>query len=171
MIGILSIQGGVEEHEAVLQSLGLPFKRVRSLQDVDGLTGLILPGGESTVMRLFLKEYGLDEWLVRQTFPIYGTCAGLIVLSALGLLNVKVERNAYGRQSASFVADLDVKGLGALKGHFIRAPKITEVGEGVEVLAEYQGVPVLVRQGNIWASSFHPELAGEGQLHAHIFVC
>ena len=110
MICILSIQGGVEEHEAVLQSLGLPFKRVRSLKDVDGLTGLILPGGESTVMRLFLKEYGLDEWLVRQTFPIYGTCAGLIVLSALGLLNVKGHRLTGGMRASIYNA-MPVEGV------------------------------------------------------------
>ncbi len=174
MIGILALQGGFAEHEAILDSLGLAWKEVRSLDDVSGLTGLILPGGESTVMKLFLESSGLREWLIgvsgRPDFKILGTCAGLIVLAHYGLLNVKVERNAYGRQSASFSAILQIREGGQLRAHFIRAPKIVGVGEGVDVLAEYDGIPVLVRQGSIWGASFHPELVGESQLHEMVFA-
>lgn len=169
MIGILSFQGGVEEHEAVLDVLKLPHKRVRSMKDVPGLTGLILPGGESTVMKMFLKEYGMEDWLRNFEGPIYGTCAGLIVLADLDMMDMKVQRNAYGRQLDSFVTELQTDAE-PVKAHFIRAPKITAVGKGVEILAEHEGVPVLVRQGKVWASSFHPELAGETALHARIFV-
>ncbi len=162
MIGILALQGDFFEHEQILDKLGLPHKQVRTLEDTEGLTGFIIPGGESTVMDLFMKKYGLEEWLKNHAadFPIYGTCAGLILLARYGLLDVEVERNAYGRQSASFMTE---------RGHFIRAPKIKKVGEGVEVLAEERGVPVLVRQGQVWGSAFHPELAGETALHARIF--
>jgi 5'-phosphate synthase pdxT subunit len=168
MIGILALQGGFPEHEAILSRLGLAWKEVRSMEDVDGLDGLILPGGESTVMHLFLESSGLGAWLCeiakKPDFKIFGTCAGLILLARYGLLNVEVERNAYGRQSASFEAD-----VGGFRAQFIRAPKIVKVGEGVEVLAEHEGVPVLVRQGSIWGASFHPELCGETRLHAQIF--
>lgn len=171
VIGILAIQGGFLEHEQVLDRLGFAHKCVKSLADTEGLTGFIIPGGESTVMDLFMKKYGLDEWLKSRPadFPIYGTCAGLILLARYGLIPVKVERNAYGRQSASFTAEVEVKGLSPIKGHFIRAPKVTEVGEGAEVLSEYEGNPVLLKKGRVWASSFHPELAGETALHRIIF--
>lgn len=171
MIGVLALQGGFLEHELVLGELGLPFKRVVGPEP--GLTGLIIPGGESTVMDQFMRQYGWVEWLqkVASDFPIYGTCAGLILLARHGLLDVKVDRNAYGRQLASFVATVNVKGLGQLKGAFIRAPKILRVGEAVDILAEHEGVPVLVRQGQVWGSSFHPELVGETALHERIFSC
>lgn len=175
MIGILAIQGGYIEHEQILNQLGLEHKRVRSLADTQGLTGFIIPGGESTVMDLFMTQYGLKDWLLQaaSAMPIYGTCAGLILLARYGLIPATVERNAYGRQSASFVADLELQGGGHLKGHvkghFIRAPKIVKAGEGLDVLAEYEGSPVLVRKGSIWASTFHPELAGESVLHRLIF--
>jgi len=164
MIGVLALQGGFAEHEQILDKLGLAHKQVRTLADTEGLTGFIIPGGESTVMDLFMKKYGLDEWLKANAanLKIYGTCAGLILLARYGLIDVDVERNAYGRQSASFTCE---------KGHFIRAPKITRVGKEVEVLAEEEGVPVFVRQGKVWGSSFHPELAGETALHAQIFSC
>ncbi len=164
MIGVLALQGGFAEHEQILDQLGLEHKQVRSLKDTEGLTGFIIPGGESTVMDLFMKKYGLDEWLKVHAadLKIYGTCAGLILLERYGLLDVDVERNAYGRQSASFTR----KG-----GHFIRAPKITRVGKAVEVLEQEAGSAVLVRQGNVWGSSFHPELAGETALHSRIFSC
>ncbi|MFA6024084.1 MAG: pyridoxal 5'-phosphate synthase glutaminase subunit PdxT [Candidatus Gracilibacteria bacterium] len=173
MIGILALQGGVAEHEQVLDQLGLAWKEVRSLEDTEGLTGFIIPGGESTVMDLFMTNYGLKDWLLGRPadFPIYGTCAGLILLARYGLLPATVSRNAYGRQSASFVAELKVEGGGTLKGHFIRAPKITEQGEGLEVLVTHEGSPVLVRYGQVWGSSFHPELAGETRLHRMIFSC
>ena len=173
MVGVLAIQGGYLEHEAMLTQAGIPFKEVRSLADIEGVTAVILPGGESTVMEQFMQAYGLKEWLLQRaqdpSFVIFGTCAGLILLARWGLLNVTVERNAYGRQLASFTAQLHVQDLGVIPGHFIRAPKITRVGEGVDVLSEHEGVPVLVRQGDIWGASFHPELAGNSSLHARLF--
>lgn len=171
MIGILAIQGGYLEHEQILNRLGLEHKRVRSLPDTVGLSGFIIPGGESTVMDLFMTQYGLKEWLQMRPldFPIYGTCAGLILLARYGLIPATVLRNAYGQQSASFTAELELRGGGNIKGHFIRAPKITKIGEGLEVLAEHEGSAVLVRKGSVWASSFHPELAGESKLHQFIF--
>ncbi len=169
MIGILALHGGVEEHEAVLDSLGLGHKRVRSLGDVEGLSGLIIPGGESTVMKMFLDKYELGTWIQSFEGPIYGTCAGMIVLADLGLLDAEVERNAYGRQLDSFVTEV-IGEFGPVKAHFIRAPKVVRHGGEVEVLMEHEGVPVLIRQGNVWASSFHPELAGDSTLHAAIFV-
>ena len=170
MIGVLAIQGDFLEHEQILDGLGLPHKRVRSVEDTDGLTGFIIPGGESTVMDLFMESKGLKTWLqnLPQDFPVYGTCAGLILLARYGLLPATVERNAYGRQSASFVAELQV-GERIMKGHFIRAPKVMATGDGTEVLATYDGQPVLIRAKNIWASSFHPELASETALHQLIF--
>ncbi len=175
MIGVLAIQGGYVEHETVLTRLSLPFKEVRSLADTEGLTGLILPGGESTVMDQFMQKYGLKEWLIERVkdpnFVVLGTCAGLILLARYGLLNVEVQRNAYGRQLDSFTTEVVVVGVGSVKGHFIRAPKVTKLGEGVEVLAEHEGVPVVLRQGRVWAASFHPELAGDLALHAAIFSC
>lgn len=175
MIGILAIQGGYAEHEAVLAGLGLAFKEVRSLADVEGLSGFIIPGGESTVMDQFMQKYGLKEWLIERAkdpkFVVLGTCAGLVLLARYCLLNAKVERNAYGRQLASFVAEVDVRGVGKVHGHFIRAPKILVVGEGVEILAEYEGVPVVLRRENVWGVSFHPELAQDLTLHAAVFSC
>lgn len=169
MIGILALHGGIEEHEAVLDSLNLEHKRVRSLEDVEALSGLIIPGGESTVMKMFLDKYELGTWMQSFDGPIYGTCAGMIVLADLGLLDAEVERNAYGRQLSSFVTELTSE-FGPVQAHFIRAPKVVSHENEVEVLIEHEGVPVLIRQGNVWASSFHPELAGDSTLHAHIFV-
>lgn len=183
MIGVLAIQGGFAEHQNVLDSLGIANKQVRNLVDLSGLSGLIIPGGESTVMAKFLFETGMGEEIKKlarnPAFMIYGTCAGMILLSLssdnlkfqpLGLLDISVERNAYGRQVSSFITDLEVEGIGKIRGgHFIRAPKITSVSNEVTVLAEHDGVPVLVRQKNIWAGSFHPELAGEVKIHGMIF--
>lgn len=173
MIGILAIQGGYKEHETILDRLGLSWREVRSLADTEGLTGLILPGGESTVMDQFMQKYGLKEWLIERSkdpnFTVMGTCAGLILLARYGLLDATVERNAYGRQLDSFEATVEVEGLGPVKGHFIRAPKVTKVGEGAKVLATHEGVPVLLRQGKVWGLSFHPELAGDLGLHAAVF--
>ena len=180
MIGILAIQGGVTEHEAILDELGILHKRVASLGDVSGLTGLILPGGESTVMDMFMQEYGLKEWLCERVrggacagdFKVFGTCAGLILLAKYGLLGVTVERNAYGRQIASFKAEVPCKvegGVRTVRGEFIRAPKILRVGKGVSVLGWLDGNAVLVKSGNIWGASFHPELTGDSTLHAAIF--
>ena len=149
-------------------------------RDLEGLDALILPGGESTAMRRLIDRYGLREpilTMARQGAPMLGTCAGMILLAdrltdgepaVFGLLDVAVERNAYGRQLDSFEADLDVPALGdePLHGVFIRAPVVAEVGEGVEVLArDGEGRPIAVRQGRVLATAFHPELTGDRRLH------
>lgn len=175
MIGILALQGGYKEHETILDRLGLSWREVRSLADTEGLTGFIIPGGESTVMDQFMQKYGLKDWLLERgkdpSFTVMGTCAGLILLARYGLLDASVERNAYGRQLDSFTTSLSVEGVGPVGGHFIRAPKVTQVGPLARVLAMHEGVPVLLRQGGVWGLSFHPELAGDLALHAAVFSC
>jgi len=137
---------------------------------------LAIPGGESTTMGRLARRYGLVEAIrerAREGMPVFGTCAGMIVMARevadgeplLGILNARVARNAYGRQVDSFEADLDVRGLGPVRGVFIRAPVVESVGEGVEVLAEHDGSPVVVEQGNLMAASFHPELVPDQRLH------
>ena len=174
MIGILSIQGGFKEHEAILDRLGLAWKEVRSLEDTKGLTGFIIPGGESTVMDQFMEKFGLKKWLIERAkdpgFVIFGTCAGLILLARYGLLHAEVLRNAYGRQLDSFEAAVQVENR-TVKAHFIRAPKILSVGENTHILARHEGVPVLIQEGNVWGASFHPELANDSTLHAVVFSC
>jgi 5'-phosphate synthase pdxT subunit len=156
----------------MLQGLGAEVREVRVPADLEGLDGLVMPGGESTTMTLGIEREGLAEPLrefVKSGRPTLGTCAGLIMLDRnhLGLLDVSARRNAFGRQRQSFEADLDVKGFngGPLRAVFIRAPWVEETGEGVEVLAEVDGHPVAVRQGNMLAVAFHPEIAGEGRIH------
>jgi 5'-phosphate synthase pdxT subunit len=171
VIGVLAIQGDVEAHVRVLERLGAEALAVRTPKGLEGLDGLIIPGGESTTMTLGIQREGLAEplrELVRAGTPVLGTCAGLIMLdrSHLGLLDIEAERNAFGRQVKSFEADLDVPALGGrMRGVFIRAPWVAEHGEGVEVLAEVDGHPVAVREGEILAVAFHPEIEGETRLH------
>jgi 5'-phosphate synthase pdxT subunit len=176
-IGVLAVQGDVREHAAMLAGLGADVVEVRRPEDLDGLDGLVLPGGESTAIGRLVRLAGLDEPLRDFTGPVFGTCAGLILLAReatdgvpgqplLGLLDVAVRRNGYGRQVASFEADLTLAGgEEPLRGVFIRAPLITDRGPGVEVLAELAGDPVLVREGRILAASFHPELTGDARVH------
>lgn len=178
-IGILAVQGDFEAHAAMLASMGVETVEVRTPQDLQGCDGLILPGGESTTQLQFLQEEGLSEAIKKfaaQKKPVFGTCAGAILLAtrvknppqeSLGLLDMTVLRNAYGRQIASDV----VSGASTLKTEplemvFIRAPIIEHVGPGVEVLAEYAGKPALVQKGNIMAASFHPELTNDSTVHA-----
>ena len=168
-IGVLALQGDFEAHAKVLRSLGAEPREVRVPGDLEDLDGLIIPGGESTTMALGVEREGLAEPLrrfARSGRPVLGTCAGLIMLdrSHLGLLDVEAERNAFGRQVASFEAELDFEGR-PLRGVFIRAPRVEEHGEGVEVLAEIDGHPVAVRQDNVLAVAFHPELTDERRLH------
>jgi 5'-phosphate synthase pdxT subunit len=169
VIGVLALQGGFEAHAKALEELGAEARIVRVPADLDGLDGLVIPGGESTTMTLGIDREGLADPLrefVRSGRPTLGTCAGLIMLDRdhLGLLDVSVRRNAFGRQLASFEAELDFEGA-PLHAVFIRAPWVEECGSDVEVLAEVDGHPVAVRQGNILAVAFHPELTDERRLH------
>ena len=170
LIGVLAMQGGFDAHMKMLRDLGADVREVRVPADLDGLDGLVIPGGESTTMTLGIEREGLAEplrELVRSGRPTLGTCAGLIMLDRdhLGLLDVTARRNAFGRQLHSFETELDLKELGSLRAVFIRAPWVEDHGDGVDVLAEVDGHPVAVRQGNILAVAFHPELTDDRALH------
>jgi pyridoxal 5'-phosphate synthase pdxT subunit len=167
-IGVLALQGNFREHAAMLRRLGVEAVEVRKPEQLPGLDGLVVPGGESTTFLRLMRLYGLDAAIRSFEQPVFGTCAGMIVLDRdhLGLVDVAVDRNAYGRQVASFEADLELAGEEAsLRGVFIRAPRVREVGEDVEVLAEHDGEPVLVRQGRFLVASFHPELTEDTRVH------
>jgi pyridoxal 5'-phosphate synthase pdxT subunit len=170
VVGVLAIQGDFEAHARALREVGAKPRVVRTPENLEGLDGLVIPGGESTTMTLGIEREGLAEplrELVRSGRPVLGTCAGLIMLDRdhLGLLDVTARRNAFGRQLHSFEAELELDGLGPLRAVFIRAPWVDEHGDEVEVLAEIDGHPVAVRQGNILAVAFHPELTDERGLH------
>jgi 5'-phosphate synthase pdxT subunit len=172
-VGVLALQGDFEAHAKVLLELGATPREVRTPADLEGLDALVLPGGESTTMTLGIEREGLAEPLidlVKSGVPTLGTCAGMIVLDRdhLGLLDVSTRRNAFGRQLNSFEADLELDGFGELRAIFIRAPWVEEVGEDVEVLAEVEGHPVAVRQDNILAVAFHPELTDDIRVHAWV---
>jgi 5'-phosphate synthase pdxT subunit len=173
-VGVLALQGDFREHAAVCERLGADVVLIRTPGDLDGLEALVIPGGESTTIGKLADRFGLLEplrSLIAGGLPTLGTCAGMIFLAAgttgpdqiqLGVLDVVVERNAFGRQNDSFEADLAVAGFDdPVRAVFIRAPWIEKVGDGVEVLAAADGHPVVVRQGNIVATSFHPELIGD----------
>jgi len=172
VVGVLALQGDFEAHAKLLRELGAEPREVRTPAGLDGLDGLVIPGGESTVMTLGIEREGLAEPLRRLAaagIPVLGTCAGLIMLDRdhLGLMDIVSRRNAFGRQVRSFEADLDVAGLegGPLRAVFIRAPWIEEHGDEVEVLASLDDHPVAVRQGHLMAVAFHPELSGDRRLH------
>jgi pyridoxal 5'-phosphate synthase pdxT subunit len=172
-VGVLALQGGFEAHAKVLLALGATPREVRTPRDVEGIEALVIPGGESTTMTIGIEREGLAEplrELVAAGTPTLGTCAGLIMLDRdhLGLLDVTTKRNAFGRQRNSFEHDLEVEGLGTLHAVFIRAPWVEDVGEGVEILAEVDGHPVAVRQDNILAVAFHPELTDDARVHEWI---
>lgn len=185
-VGVLALQGDVREHAATLRKLGVEVHEVRRPTDLNGIEGLVIPGGESTTISHLLVSSGLRDELksaFADGLPVFGTCAGLIVLSAsildgrtdqwsFGVLDVTVKRNGYGRQTASFEAPVDVDGIGPVPGVFIRAPRITEVG-AVETLASYDhgdgSHPVLIRQVQAWGCSFHPELTADVRVH-ELFV-
>jgi pyridoxal 5'-phosphate synthase pdxT subunit len=166
-IGVLAVQGNFREHVAMLRRLGADPVEVRKPEQLTGLDGLVIPGGESTTFMRLMRLYGLEEAVRGFERPILGTCAGLIVLDHehLGLLDVDVSRNAYGRQVASFEADLDLGEGAPLRGIFIRAPRVRRVGAEVEVLAELDGEPVLMRQGRFLVATFHPELTDDTRVH------
>jgi 5'-phosphate synthase pdxT subunit len=172
VVGVLALQGDFEAHTKILRRLGARAREVRVPGDLAGLDGLIIPGGESTVITLGIEREGLGEplrELAQSGLPVLGTCAGLIMLDRehLGVLDIRVQRNAFGRQLRSFEADLELVGVagGPVHAIFIRAPWVVEHGAGVEVLGQVEGHPVAVRQGNVLAVAFHPELAGETRLH------
>jgi len=185
-IGVLALQGDVREHVATLRRVGANVSEIRRPSDLAGIAGVVIPGGESTTIAHLLVSSGLREELASafaDGLPVFGTCAGLIVLSntivdgrvdqwSFGALDVTVQRNGYGRQIASFEALVSVVGLGEVPGVFIRAPRITAWGD-VEVLASYDhgdgAHPVLVRKDSAWGCSFHPELTTDGRVH-ELFV-
>ena len=170
-IGVLALQGDFEAHAAVLAELGAEPRIVRTPADLVGLEALVIPGGESTTMTLGIEREGLAEPLrdlIAAGTPVLGTCAGLIMLDRdhLGVLDVLARRNAFGRQLQSFETDLALAGdPDPLRAVFIRAPWVHDHGDEVEVLAEVEGHPVAVRQGNMLAVAFHPELTGDRRLH------
>lgn len=178
VIGVLAIQGDFAAHVNMLRRMGITASEVRRWIDLHGVTGLILPGGESTTMLKFLNQEGLSAPIIdfaHRGKPIFGTCAGAILLAqevssptqpSLGLLGVAVERNAYGRQVNSFIAEVETSFEGGpLEAVFIRAPQIRTIGPNCEVLASFNGNPVLVRERNILAATFHPELTEDDRVH------
>jgi pyridoxal 5'-phosphate synthase pdxT subunit len=182
-VGVLALQGDFEAHRRVLERLGARVREVRVPADLDGLAGLVIPGGESTTMTLGIEREGLAEPLRELAahggtgggaggIPIFGSCAGLIMLDRehLGIMDILAERNAFGRQLRSFEADLEVEGMGIppgppLRGVFIRAPWIAEHGPGVEILARVDGHAVAAREGRVTAVAFHTELGRDDRLH------
>ncbi len=177
-VGVLALQGDFREHLAILERIGAVAVPVKTPADLASVDALVIPGGESTTIGKMAVRFGLIEPLrkaARSGLPIYGTCAGMILLAGavtegdqplIGVLDVVVRRNAFGRQNESFEVDIDIEGLdGPLHAVFIRAPWIEKVGEGVEVLASVDGHPVMVREANILATSFHPEISGDGRVH------
>jgi 5'-phosphate synthase pdxT subunit len=168
-VGVLALQGGFEAHSKSLACLGVDIREVRTPEDLHGVDALIIPGGESTTIGLGVEREGLGQPLIdfiKTGKPVLGTCAGMIMLDRdhLGVLDIEVRRNAFGRQLASFEMDLDFEGE-PMHAVFIRAPWVEDLGAGVEVLAEVDGHPVAVRQGNVLAVAFHPELTHERRLH------
>jgi len=167
-IGVLALQGAFREHAKTLRRLGAEVVEVRLPEELEGLDGLVIPGGESTTIMKLARIYGLDEAIRRFRGAILGTCAGMIVLDRdhLALADLEVDRNAFGRQVQSFEADVELDGEPEpLRGVFIRAPRIRETGPGVEVLGELDGEPVLVRDGRLLLASFHPELTDDPRVH------
>ncbi len=167
-IGVLALQGNFREHAAMLRRLGADVVEVRLPEELEGLDGLVIPGGESTAILRLMRLYGLEEAIRRFRGAILGTCAGMILLDRnhLGLADLEVDRNAYGRQVASFEADLELEGdADPLRGVFIRAPRVRDAGE-MQVLARHDGEPVLLRQGRLLVASFHPELTDDPRVHA-----
>ena len=180
LVGVLALQGAFAAHEAALADAGAFTRQIRTPADLAGVHALVMPGGESTTMSKLLESSGLfDEVKARLSdgMPVFGTCAGMILLAtevldgrpdqrSFGAIDVAVRRNGYGRQIDSFETDIPVEGLDQpFHGVFIRAPKVESSGPGVHVLASHEGVPVLARQGNVMVASFHPELTGDARLH------
>jgi pyridoxal 5'-phosphate synthase pdxT subunit len=178
--GVLALQGDFREHARMLAAAGASPLEVRTPEDLAEASCLVIPGGESTTIAKLARSAGLVEPIRERAadgMPMLGTCAGMIVMAErvvegeplLGLIDIGVRRNAYGRQVDSFEADVDVEGLDhPVRGVFIRAPLVEDVGERVRVLAEHEGHPVVLEQGTLLVASFHPELVGEHELHAYV---
>jgi 5'-phosphate synthase pdxT subunit len=176
-IGVLAVQGNFREHVTALARLGADVREVRKPEQLDGLDGLVIPGGESTAIGRLIRLYGLEAALGSFRAPIFGTCAGMILVAReavdgvagqplLGLADIVVRRNGYGRQVASFEADLELEGEARpFRGVFIRAPRVEDAGTEVEVLAKLDGEPVLLRDGRILVAAFHPELTDDLRVH------
>jgi pyridoxal 5'-phosphate synthase pdxT subunit len=178
LVGVLALQGDFEAHAKVVRALGAQPREVRVPADLEGLNALIIPGGESTVMTLGIEREGLAEplrALAGSGTPVLGTCAGMIMLDRdhLGILDITTRRNAFGRQVRSFEADIELDGVdgGPMHAVFIRAPWVAEHGAGVDVLGRVEEHPVAIRQGNVLAVSFHPELSGDSRLHQLLLRC
>jgi 5'-phosphate synthase pdxT subunit len=176
-IGVLAVQGDFEAHRRMLDGLGAEALEVRTPEQLEGLDGLVIPGGESTTISKGMARDGLDDGVRARAaagMPILGSCAGMIVCDSehLGIGDWACRRNAFGRQLASFEEDLRIKGLGEepLRAVFIRAPWVERAGEGVEVLASVDGHPVALRQGDLLAVAFHPELTDDSRLHAYFMA-
>jgi 5'-phosphate synthase pdxT subunit len=181
-VGVLALQGDFREHCRVVADLGATPAEVRTAEELADVEALIVPGGESTTMGKLARAHGLVEPIrerARSGMPILGTCAGMIVMARrvdggeplLDLVDITVRRNAYGRQVESFETDVEVRGIAEpVRGVFIRAPQVEDVGPEVEVLAEHEGRPVVARQGNLVVASFHPELVGETRLHEYLLA-
>ena len=178
-VGILALQGDVREHKRILIKLNAEPIEVKLPQDLEDLDALIIPGGESTTIGMLMKKYKLDSKIKqkhKQGMPIYGTCAGAIGIAKdimdnnqpkLGLVDISIKRNDYGRQIESFEADLSIKNIGEFKGVFIRAPTIKSFYNGVETLSEHKNSPVMVRQNDILITTFHPELTNDTRIHEY----
>lgn len=178
-VGVLALQGSVDEHKAMLRSCGAEPVEVRLPHHLDNIYGLVIPGGESTTIGKLMNKYELDKEIIRKYhvgMPIYGSCAGAIVLAknvlpnrqfSLKLMNVTAKRNNYGRQVDSFETDLEIDNIGSYKGIFIRAPSIDLINNGVKVLANFKGKPVMVQQDDILITTFHPELTNDPRIHQY----
>jgi 5'-phosphate synthase pdxT subunit len=181
LVGVLALQGAFVAHQRALETVGATTRQVRRPADLAGIDALVMPGGESTTMSRLLTTSGLFDdvkALVSDGMPVFGTCAGMILLASevidgrpdqlsFGAIDVSVQRNGYGRQIDSFETDLDVVGFDhPFHAVFVRAPKVVAIGANVQVLAEYDGVPVVARQGQVMVASFHPELTADARLHA-----
>ncbi|MFB6290329.1 MAG: pyridoxal 5'-phosphate synthase glutaminase subunit PdxT [Candidatus Bipolaricaulia bacterium] len=187
-VGVLALQGDFREHKKVLEEIGTSVNLVRRPEDLDAIDGLIIPGGESTTISKLLRKWDLFEPIRREAkdgFPIFGTCAGLILLArevhngppTLELMDITLKRNAYGRQIESFESELEFESSGeevtrgrSITGVFIRAPQVTRVGPNVEKLANHEGLPVLVREDNLLGATFHPELTDNYEIHEYFLT-
>ncbi len=183
-IGVLALQGGFSRHLAVLERLGADAVLVRSKAEMESVDGLIIPGGESTTIGKLLVRYNMLDFLKERIdggMPVFGTCAGIILLASeivgsdqyrLGVLDITIERNAYGRQIESFEADIKIQGFDdhPIRGVFIRAPQVHRIGSKVRVLAEFEKEPVVIQRDNVLGATFHPEITNDTRLHKYLLA-